>query len=71
MLLGFDIGGTKCAVVIGTTKGDEIEITAKEVMPTNLPVYQMIELLFTTAENILFSHFHYRDIIPAGQVWRR
>ena len=56
MLLGFDIGGTKCAVVIGTTKGDEIEIAAKEVMPTNLPVYEMIELLFTTAENLLSRH---------------
>jgi len=54
MLLGFDIGGTKCAVVIGRwTLDKRIEIVDKEVLPTHLPVYQMIDLLFDTAEDLL------------------
>jgi glucokinase len=48
MLLGFDIGGTKCAVVIG--------IIEKRVILTNAPVYEMIEQLFVTAENLLYRH---------------
>jgi len=58
MLLGFDVGGTKCAVILGKT-GDEnetIHIVDKEVTPTNRPAYQMIELLFTMAESILLKH---------------
>jgi glucokinase len=61
MLLGFDIGGTKCAVALGNTnhrdkkkKGaNEIYVIDKTVLPTNKPVYEMIELLFITAENLL------------------
>lgn len=56
MLLGFDIGGTKCAVVIGKVAADEIVIVDKRVIPTDKPVYEMIELLFTTAENLLLEH---------------
>lgn len=57
MLLGFDIGGTKCAVIIGSlTLEKKIEIADKEVLPTNLPVYDMIELLFVTAEDLLNKH---------------
>ncbi|WP_183578226.1 ROK family protein [Mucilaginibacter sp. X5P1] len=57
MLLGFDIGGTKCAVIIGKQNADnEIAIIAKESMPTNLPVYEMIDLLFATAEKLLLNH---------------
>ena len=42
MLLGFDIGGTKCAVLMGETRGERIAIIQKEVMPTDRPVYEMI-----------------------------
>ena len=57
MLLGFDIGGTKCAVTLGAVdKNANLEIVQKEVLPTNKPVYQMIELLFNTAEAILQQH---------------
>jgi glucokinase len=57
MLLGFDIGGTKCAVIIGKKiADDDIAILAKESMPTNLPVYEMIDLLFATAEKLLLNH---------------
>ncbi len=54
MLLGFDIGGTKCAVILGNpTEEDGLDIIDKEVLPTNRPVYEMIELLFVTAEHLL------------------
>jgi glucokinase len=56
MLLGFDIGGTKCAVVIGSVVNDEIVIADKRVIATDKPVYEMIELLFTTAEDLLQEH---------------
>ncbi|WP_121812335.1 ROK family protein [Mucilaginibacter kameinonensis] len=57
MLLGFDIGGTKCAVILGKVAADgEIDIVGKQAMLTNKPVYEMIELLFTTAEELLSQH---------------
>jgi glucokinase len=57
MLLGFDIGGTKCAVIIGfLSVNDSIVIKDKIVLPTNLQVYDMIDLLFVTAENLLLKH---------------
>ncbi len=57
MLLGFDIGGTKCAVIIGKTKTNgDIEIIEKKVVPTNKPVYEMIDMLFGIADTLLQSH---------------
>ena len=57
MLLGFDIGGTKCAVVLGKkTSGGNIKMLSKSVLPTNKPVQEMIEFLFLAAENILESN---------------
>lgn len=57
MLLGFDIGGTKCAVILGKVAADgEIAIVDKRALPTNKPVYEMIELLFTTAEELLLEY---------------
>jgi glucokinase len=54
MYVGFDIGGTKCAVVLGELKDNgDIQITDKQVLPTNRTVYEMIEWLFSTAEALL------------------
>ena len=53
MLLGFDIGGTKCAVLMGEARGEQIEIVQKEVMATDRPVSEMIEALFVSAERML------------------
>jgi len=50
MLLGFDIGGTKCAVILGLNEDAQMKIIEKESMPTSKPVYEMIEALFTLAE---------------------
>jgi len=57
MLLGFDIGGTKCAVILGkTNESEEIKIVDKRVTPTDKPVYEMIESLFVMAEQMLLKH---------------
>jgi glucokinase len=54
MLLGFDIGGTKCAVILGAVnENGSLQIIHKEVLPTSKPAYNMIESLFSTAESIL------------------
>ncbi|MES2376259.1 MAG: ROK family protein [Bacteroidota bacterium] len=54
MLLGFDIGGTKCAVIIGSATSDgPMEIVDKVAMPTTQPPYDMIEKLFVAAEELL------------------
>ncbi len=54
MLLGFDIGGTKCAVVLGEKSGDgNIKLIDKTVLPTDQAVDDMIESLFISAELIL------------------
>src|SRR6476620_9949436 len=53
MLLGFDIGGTKCAVILGKDENEALQIIDKNVTPTNKPVYEMIEHLFTMAESML------------------
>lgn len=54
MLLGFDIGGTKCAVITGKlNEQNQLTILDKIVHLTDKPVYEMIELLFSTAENLL------------------
>lgn len=57
MLLGFDIGGTKCAIILGKLLSSEImEIVDKLIVPTNLPPYEMIEFLFNHAERLLVKN---------------
>ena len=56
MLLGFDIGGTKCAVIIGTPTTDSMLILDKVMVATDRPVDEMIELLFSTAERLISQH---------------
>lgn len=57
MLLGFDIGGTKCAVLIGEQSDDGLGIIEKQSVPTDRPVYEMIEQLFVIAEEMLARHY--------------
>ena len=57
MLLGFDIGGTKCSVILGESSGtDNIRIIEKVVIPTTLPAMEMIASLFASAEKLLHKH---------------
>ncbi|PGH37880.1 MAG: sugar kinase [Candidatus Nephrothrix sp. EaCA] len=54
MLLGFDIGGTKCAVILGKKEADgKINMLKKVSFPTDKPVYEMLELLYGQAEKML------------------
>lgn len=59
-MIGFDIGGTKCAVSIGKRVGDRIEITDKRKIPTDLSrsPYEMLDTLCRMAEEMTsdFSH---------------
>jgi glucokinase len=47
MIVGFDIGGTKCAVILGEEVSDSrLEIRDKIILPTDKPVYEMIDALY-------------------------
>jgi glucokinase len=64
MLLGFDIGGTKCAVIIGEiTKDGTLNIVDKEILATRRPATEMIELMFLSAESLLSKHDVGLDIL--------
>ena len=55
MVLGFDIGGTKCAVITAETDGDNIRFTGKEKIPTELDIdpEEMIKKLIGLADGML------------------
>lgn len=55
MLLGFDIGGTKCAVVTACWDGDGIRILEKKKMDTDLTITpeDMLAKLFALADTLL------------------
>ncbi len=55
MLLGFDIGGTKCAVITADVCGETITVTRKEKIPTDLSVTpeEMLDRLAALAEGML------------------
>lgn len=55
MVLGFDIGGTKCAVITVETDGDNIRFTGKEKIPTELDIApeEMIKKLIGLADGML------------------
>ena len=51
-ILGFDIGGTKCAVVTDLWDGKTIRISKKKTIPTDhsISAYQMLDRLFELAD---------------------
>ena len=54
MYIGFDIGGTKCAVCVGQEIEGGIEILGKKVIPTDLTIspYEMIDKMYSAARAI-------------------
>ena len=54
-LLGFDIGGTKSAVITALYENEKIKLLKKKVIPTDLKIsaYEMIDTLSDMAEQIL------------------
>ena len=55
LILGFDIGGTKCAVMTAEVQGENIEFLKKEKCATRFDISpeEMIESLINSAEKIL------------------
>ena len=53
-MVGFDIGGTKCAVCVGNRTADGVEIVDKRVIPTDHTVtpYEMLERMCRLAEEM-------------------
>lgn len=53
-MIGFDIGGTKCAVSVGYEKDGEIIVLEKKIIPTDLSVspYEMVERMCGLAERM-------------------
>lgn len=67
MLLGFDIGGTKSAVILGEkTRDEKIRIIEKLVLSTNKPVQEMIGSLFINAEKLIEKNGAFKDIDGIG-----
>jgi len=54
-ILGFDIGGTKCAVITAEVNDGDIKILEKEKCPTDrsIPPTEMIEKLINLADSII------------------
>ena len=54
-VLGFDIGGTKCAVVTALWDGETINISKKKSIPTDhsISAYQMLDRLFDLADSLI------------------
>ena len=55
MLLGFDIGGTKCAVVTAQETDGKIDLKDKKAIPTDLSVSPetMIDRLLELADSMV------------------
>ena len=55
VLAGLDIGGTKCAVVLGLEVEGGIELIAKKSFPTPNAPEKALELMMDELENLLFD----------------
>ena len=66
-MIGFDIGGTKCAVCIGEEQDGSLNILKKEVIPTQKDIspYEMIEKMCILAEGMT-DDFRYIGISCGG-----
>ena len=53
-MIGFDIGGTKCAVSVGYERDRDLVIEKKEIIPTDLSIspYEMIDRMCAIAERM-------------------
>ena len=54
-VLGFDIGGTKCAVITARWDGETVELLEKQVCPTDvtIPPLEMIDRMIAMADTIV------------------
>jgi glucokinase len=52
-LLGFDVGGSKCAVILGTAKGDGVVIIKRVAFPTPVGPKNALVMLESVAKELL------------------
>lgn len=65
--IGYDIGGTKCAVSLGSTHNGSMEIISKRQFPTQGAPYEVLSRLVLTAEAILKEMgMTFSDVQSAG-----
>src|ERR1017187_1113588 len=55
-LLGFDIGGTKCAVILGQAEGNQIRIIKRVAFPTPAEASAAVLKFGATARTLLADH---------------
>ena len=55
-LLGFDVGGTKCAAILGRTEGDAVRIIARSSFPTPVGPDAALAMLEKGARELLDAH---------------
>ena len=55
-LLGFDIGGTKCTVVLGYSENDRIHLTEKSVFPTLTGPEATLDALIEATKDLIAKH---------------
>lgn len=58
VLGGIDIGGTKCAVIVGLTRGDEIDVIGKRRFPTPTGAEETLDLACIALADLLHAHPH-------------
>nr|MBA4166762.1 ROK family protein [Chitinophagaceae bacterium] len=67
MFIGWDIGGTKCAVIIGNiNESNDWNIVSKKIFQTVPPAQKMIELLFAETEKLVQHHSGWDSIDGIG-----
>ena len=64
-MIGFDIGGTKCAVTIGRETEQGLEILGKARIPTDLSVsaYEMLDRMCEQLDQLLVGNEEVKDVI--------
>ena len=65
--IGVDIGGTKCAISLGWTDGDKMEVVAKKKFATGgEPMWVLGECLKNLNEILAENNLKYEDIVGIG-----
>ena len=71
-MIGFDIGGTKCAVSIGEEAEGKLSIKDKRSIPTDLTVsaYEMIDRMCRLAEEmtVIIIWYYWQKIISVMKI---
>ncbi|PLR94683.1 ROK family protein [Bacillus sp. T33-2] len=66
VLVGLDIGGTKCAVSIGVPSENTINIKCKEKFPTPEQPSETIQLMMDTLDKLLVKHDLVNNVAAIG-----